>query len=142
MPDADEAGADRDEPRGAEAAPARRSRQPHCNAGTSDTRGINQKAARNPLGAIKTMFRQAVKAITRRTEDEPRPQTRRRRGESDRAFRMTAKAALRRMPRPPAIATAYLADTLDWLNLWANGNDDSELCDNLGAIQNDLSLRL
>jgi hypothetical protein len=90
------------------------------------------------------MFRQAVKAITRRTEDEPRPQTRRRRGESDRAFRMTARAALRRVARPQAFAsaTAYLADTLDWLNLWANGNDDSELCDNSDAIRNDLSLRL
>ena len=47
---------------------------------------------------------------------------------------MAARAALRRAPRLPrqayARATAYLADTLDWLNLWeANNTHESNELD-------------
>ncbi len=67
------------------------------------------------------MFRDAVKALTRRDDDEP-PPPRRRSGETDKAFGMAARAALRRAVRLPAEAyaeaTAYLSDTLAWLNLW------------------------
>ena len=100
--------------------------------------------ARNRPGAIKAVFRQAIKAITRRQADEPKP-SRRRRGESDRALRMAAKATFRRVPSLPQQAfvgaTVFLADTLDWLNLWHDA-DAGEPGDNPDVYRNDLSLRL
>jgi hypothetical protein len=81
-------------------------------------------------GAIKGWFREAVKAVTGRDEDEPQPVSRRRSGETDRGFAMAAKAALRRAVRVPADAyaavTAYLSDTLDWLNLWESNAESSD----------------
>jgi hypothetical protein len=143
---ADEAEGARDEPRRAEAAPARRNEKPHReSANTGAARHLGNRTGRNPAAALKAAFRQVVKAITRREEHEPKPQTRRRRGESDRALRMTARATLRRAPRLPpqayAAASMYLADTLDWLNLWQEG-DDSDPNSNLDVCRNDLSLRL
>jgi hypothetical protein len=60
-------------------------------------------------------------ALTR--NDEPAPEVKRkRREETVQAFRMTARKLLRRVVRIPAEAytraTAYLADTLDWLKQW------------------------
>jgi hypothetical protein len=146
MPAVDAGEADRDEPRGAEAAPARKSGKPHREkASPGDTRAARSTAGRRPAGAIKAAFRQTVKAITRPKEEEPKPQTRRRRGDSDRALRMTARATLRRVPPLPpqafATATAFLADTLDWLNLWHDA-DASEPDDNPDVYRNDLPLRL
>ena len=47
---------------------------------------------------------------------------RKRREDTGRAFRMTARKLMRRVARIPAEvytrATGYLAETLDWLNLW------------------------
>jgi len=81
-------------------------------------------------GAIKGWFREAVKAITGRDEDEPPPVLRRRSGETGRGFAMAAKAALRRAVRVPpevyAAATAYLSDTLDWLNLWGSNAESAD----------------
>jgi hypothetical protein len=72
-------------------------------------------------GAIKQLFRDVKIALT--GKDEPAPEVKRkRRDETTRAFRMTAGKLVRRAVRLPAKAyakaTAYLADTLDWLNLW------------------------
>jgi alkylation response protein AidB-like acyl-CoA dehydrogenase len=57
----------------------------------------------------------------RKAEDEPVPQ-RRRRGETGRGFGLAARAVLHHTVRVPpqayAAATAFLADTLDWLQLW------------------------
>ena len=79
------------------------------------------------------MFRQAVKAITRRDADES-PAPRRRSGETDKAFVMAARATLRRavsIPREAyAAATAYLSDTLDWLNLWHDNTENADQLDN------------
>jgi hypothetical protein len=55
--------------------------------------------------------------------DEPTPEVKRkRREETVQAFRMTARKLLYRVVRIPSEAytraTAYLADTLDWLNQW------------------------
>lgn len=97
-------------------------------------------------GAIKGLFRTAVKTLTRRMEDEPVPAGRRRRGEKRGAFGTAAKAVLRRAMRlpPQAFAAAtFLCDTLDWLNYWHNDADSSsDPCGTLDANRNDLSPRL
>ena len=58
-------------------------------------------------------------ALTGGPSPEPK---RKRREETGRAFRITARKLLHRVTRIPAEAynraTAYLADTLDWLNQW------------------------
>jgi hypothetical protein len=85
------------------------------------------------MGAIRGLFRQAVKAITRREADES-PAPRRRSGETDKAFVMAARATLRRAASIPrqayATATAFLADTLDWLNLWQDNAASADQLDN------------
>jgi hypothetical protein len=94
---------------------------------------------RTITGAIKGLFRTAVRAITRRDEDEPQP--RRRSGETGKAFAMAARATLRRAVGLPAQAyagaTAFLSETLDWLNLWHNDADAAaELNDGAEPQQN------
>jgi hypothetical protein len=112
------------------------------------------------------LFRDAVKALTRRDEDEPQPQARRRRGETGKGFVSAwrvvlhrteiqpeavragvidtgktfgdaAKAVMRRVAQIPTEAytasTAYLLDTLDWLNLW----DANSSADNSGDLDLD-----
>ena len=73
-------------------------------------------------GAVRKLFREARKALTGKAP-APAPRGRRRRGteESGRTFKKAARAIMRRLPRLPAqayAATAYLRDTLDWLNSW------------------------
>jgi hypothetical protein len=91
-------------------------------------------------GRLRQLFRAAVKAVTRRAE-EPAPEPRRRRGgETGKAFAIVAKSVLRRVVRLPsnayATATAYLADTLDWLNLWQdNAANDHWLDEDFSAKQ-------
>jgi hypothetical protein len=83
------------------------------------------------LRAIKGLFRDAVKALTRRVDDGPPPH--RRRGETDRAFGMAAKAVLRRAARLPeeayAAATDFLIGTLDCMNPWPNDADNFDTLD-------------
>ena len=72
--------------------------------------------------------------------DEPAPEVKRkRREETVQAFRMTARKLLHRMVRIPAEAytraTAYLADTLDWLNQWHH--HDEHLTEDLKPAAND-----
>ena len=60
--------------------------------------------------------------------------------ETDKAFVMAARATLRRavsIPRQAyTAATAYLADTLDWLNLWQdNADNDHWFADDFSAKQ-------
>jgi len=77
-------------------------------------------------GAIKHLFRAVKNAVTRNRPAAPEMR-RKRREETGRAFRMTARKLVRRVTRIPAEAyaraTAYLADTLDWLNQWQNYDD-------------------
>jgi hypothetical protein len=87
------------------------------------------------LGAIKRLFRDAVKTLTCRATGKPPP--RRRRDETGKAFGQ-AKAALRRAARVPegayAVGTEVLIGTLDCLNPWLNEADNcgnlDEDCDN------------
>ena len=80
---------------------------------------------------IRQLFREAKAALTGITPD-PQPPARRRDGEDTgrAAFTMAAGKLLRRAVRIPAeayaTATTYLADTLDWLNLWHHETDSGD----------------
>jgi hypothetical protein len=101
-------------------------------------------------GAAGKLFRAVAKAVTRRDDDEP-PQPRRRSGKTDKGFVVVWRTALHRAAMmktdatargryaalqptkaspaaaadPFAAATAYLSNTLDWLNLWQANRMDS-----------------
>jgi hypothetical protein len=69
-------------------------------------------------GAIKQLFRQLAKALTL----TPAQQRRRRKDETQGGFKLAFHKIMRRIPRPetPPVEAArlWLADTLDWLQLW------------------------
>jgi hypothetical protein len=81
---------------------------------------------------LKRLFRNAVKALTRR-EPTPMPKSKRRRsGETDKAFRMVVKEiTLRRaVSRLAERARHFVWETLHWLHLWEwNGTDEFEDAD-------------
>jgi hypothetical protein len=103
--------------------------------------------ARSSAGAIKGLFRNAVKAVTARTDDEP-PPPRRRSDETDKAFRMAAVHIMRRVIRLPVeayfAATDYLRDVLDWMNPYGQDemDDSAELDGSLDTKQNHFSPHL
>jgi hypothetical protein len=111
--------------------------------------GDNQE--RNPgptfTETLKRQFRAVMNAITNKLP-APQPVQRRRRTEdTGKAFRMTARKMMRRAARIPAAAytaTAYLWDTLDWLNPWQHdASTTSELDDDYQhGEQQHLSLHL
>ena len=89
-------------------------------------------------GTIRRLFSAVKNALT--CNHEPAPEVKRkRREETVQAFRMTARKVLHRMVRIPteayARATAYLADTLDWLNQWHHL--DEHLTENVKSAAND-----
>jgi hypothetical protein len=94
--------------------------------GTRHLPGDNQERKPRPAFTeiLRRQFRAAVNAITYNAP-APQPVQRRRRSEdTGRAFRLAARKTMRRAARLPAeayaSATAYLSDTLDWLNPWNN----------------------
>jgi hypothetical protein len=86
---------------------------------------------RTIAGTIKKLFRAAVKAVTNHDEDKPQS-TRRRRGETGRAFARVARRIMRRtvriVPEAYAATTGFL-DTLDWLRLWHDNEVATEELD-------------
>ena len=92
-----------------------------------------QPTTKPAAGDIRQLFG-TVKALTHRAEAEAddEEQKRRRREDSGKAFRMTAAAAVRSEKKIIARtrrkvyrrAERYLADTLDWLNLWNGDGHD------------------
>ena len=83
-------------------------------------------------GTIKQLFKDLKNVLTR--GGRPAPLVRRKRREDTGRLFTKAKSILRRMPQFPAqayaAATAYLSDTLDWLNLWHQNSDaGSEQCE-------------
>lgn len=90
--------------------------------------------------AIKQLFRDVKAAVTEKPP-EPQQTTRRRsRGETgSAAFKMAASNIMHRAARIPAeayaTATAYLMDTLDWLNQWHHHDDDQN--EDFRAASND-----
>ena len=111
--------------------------------------GDNQERKPRPTftEALKRQFRELMKAITNKPP-APQPVQRRRRTEdTGKAFRMTARKMMRRAARIPAAAytaTAYLWDTLDWLNPWQHdASSTSELDEDCQhGEQHHLSLHL
>jgi hypothetical protein len=106
-------------------------------------RGSKQQAKAGIGGALKRLFRQAVKAVTGREIDAPAPKKsgRRRAGDDTaRRFSKTAARLTRLRLRPAASSLLWLTDTLDWLELWHN----NELADDppQEAPNNHLSPRL
>ena len=84
----------------------------------SDTvRGSKQQV--KPDSTIKRLFRGAVRALTQRDPVPAPKKARRRRGDTGQ-FRAAANRTTSWRVRLPAAtsALAYLADTLDWLELW------------------------
>jgi hypothetical protein len=67
------------------------------------------------------------------------PELRRHSGETGKAFRMAAKAAMRRAARIPAeayaMATGYLCDALDWTNPYGDMDDSRDLDDSCTTQQ-------
>jgi hypothetical protein len=108
--------------------------------GSRSVRNTGRRSENRTIpGAVRELFRGAVKAITRRAEDDP-PQPPRRRGGGDTRtlFPVAARTILRHTARVPAqayaAASAYLSDTLDWLNLWHDDMDSgTELKDEIDA---------
>jgi hypothetical protein len=89
---------------------------------------------RTIAGAIKALFGQASKILTRLDEDAPQP-SRRRRGETEKDFGPAAARILRRATKKTAYraARAWLSDTLDWLNLWQANAGENNLDDDFSA---------
>ena len=76
---------------------------------------------------------------------KPTPSTRarrKRREETERAFRMAAAPLIRRLPVPLAQATLFLADVFDWLNYMWNWNHDAPLDQSASAGQHNPTLDL
>jgi hypothetical protein len=89
------------------------------------------------------LWKQLAKMATRPADDEPQPPRQKEKEKTDSGlFRRTATALIRRIA-PHVTALPWLADTLDWLNLWQPGVIDG-CADDLSRnpASNDLSLRL
>jgi hypothetical protein len=103
----------------------------------SNRRGLGQSSGGDSASLIKQspvagsgiralkLFRAAVKAIIHRSSADDAPKPRRRtRGETDKGFRHAAPALLRRAARAPvAVATAYLFNFHDWMQLHGDNMD-------------------
>jgi hypothetical protein len=106
-------------------------------------RGSKQQLKAGIGGAIRRLFRQAVKVLTGRETDVPMPKKSGRRTGDNTARRFTRTAhRLTRLRVRAAAALPWLVDTLDWLNLWQPGGAD--LTDDLSqdSPKNHLSPRL
>jgi hypothetical protein len=99
-------------------------------------RGTKNQTTEGSAGT-RQLFRDAIKAVLHRAEDEPTPEPRRRSGDTGRGFGLAARAIVQRAVRLPsaayAAATEFLSDTLDWLNLWHDnmegGGEPADICD-------------
>jgi len=96
--------------------------------GSWEPPGSDQSPLKEPKNSLirelGNKFRVAMKALTK-PEDSPKPTSKRRRsGEGAGGFSVAADHLLRRavVPGPVARAILYLADTLDWLNMWDDNN--------------------
>ena len=130
------------------------------------------KKAQTIPEAVRALFKNAVKALTRH-EDEPKPVPRRKSGETDKGFSMAVRAIMRRVteaapPRgrrdagtafgaaaaaimsrvvqiPAAFfdaATEHLSETLDLLNQWNDEDLTADFDDGFANDHNDNSLNL
>ena len=92
--------------------------------GTRHLSGDKQERKTRPAftETLKRQFRQVMKAISEPPAAPQPVKKKRRREDTGKAFRLTARKVMRRTARLPAeayvAATGYLSDTLDWLNQW------------------------
>jgi hypothetical protein len=112
-------------------------------------------------GAVKALFKDAVKALLRPDEDAPEQEPHRRRGETEGEFKRLARYLWRRFnarqgfrlraaiarryapiePQAHAVAADYLTDTLDMLTQLDCGNG-CDYADNFDAISRPCSPNL
>ena len=106
---------------------------------TNTARGSKQE----PTSArLRTAWRSVARALTRPEPAALQPEKRRRREDTGRHFARVAKRLTRwRAFAPPLL---WLADTLDWLNLWQPAADtgDEVTADHFDGPNNHLSPRL
>lgn len=125
-----------------------------------DTAGGSKN--RTITGAINGLFREAVKVLTRRAEDEEPPRERRRGGDTEGAFQRLARKVARRFDarqsfrRRAAITSRYIAlaaearagaarhvaDTPNAFNQWNNDDIGANFDESFEAGQNCRSLDL
>ena len=87
-------------------------------------RGSKEQPKAGIGGALRRLFRQAAKTFAGRA-DAPAPKKSSRRRGDDTARRFSKAAGrLTRFRLPAAAALPWLADTLDWLNLWQPGGPE------------------
>jgi hypothetical protein len=110
----------------------------------SDTvRGSKQQPKAGISRAIRRLFRQAVKVLTGRETDAPMPKKSGRRSSDDTAQRFGRTAhRLTRLRLRGVTTLPWLADTLDWLNLWRPGGIDPTDDLSQDSSNNHLSPRL
>ena len=105
-------------------------------------RGSKEQPKAGIKGALRRLFRQAVKAVTGR-DPAPVPTKSKRRGSEDTGRRFTKAAhRLTHWRAGTFAAVLWLADTLDWLNLWHPGGTDPTDDLSQGPPNNHLSPRL
>jgi hypothetical protein len=90
---------------------------------------------------MRQLFRQAVKALATRLIPAPKKSARRRSDERGRQFRRLAKRIVQRYATHSDVRS-WLADTLDWLELWQPSASDDLSGDAESAPNNHLSPRL
>jgi len=83
-------------------------------------RGSKQEIRAGSGGAIRRLFRQAVKVLTDRPAATPKKSRRRSGDGRNRQFRRLARKIMRRHAND-AGSTPWLTDTLDWLHFWQHG---------------------
>jgi hypothetical protein len=107
-------------------------------------RGSKQQTQAGRGGALRQLFRQAVRALTR-SDPAPQKSGRRRQGETRaRQFRKAARRLMRwPLRRANGTATLWLTDMFGWLNPWQQPAGD-ELADDRrqAGPNNHLSPRL
>jgi hypothetical protein len=102
----------------------------------------NEKRTTAGGGAVRRLFRQAAKVLSQLAPGRAPKKSSRRGGDTSQQFRRTAQKIMRSRARPAAAcgtAVLWLADALDWLDLWHHTAPGAELSDEQQAEPNHLS---
>jgi hypothetical protein len=104
-------------------------------------RGSEQQPKAGIGGALRRLFRQTAKTLIGRDPAPAPKKSGRRRDDIGRRFTRAANR-LTRLRAPAAAALPWLADTLDWLNLWDFGGPEFSDEGSQSGPNNHLSPRL
>lgn len=78
---------------------------------------------------IRSLFRAAIKSLTRRGPDPPQPKKARRKDETARGFEVAARAVLGRVARLPVFQQFHQNwDAFTWLKIWEYDNSEGMDC--------------